>query len=161
MNRAMLFVLSGSLAGAAWAAELPKRAPGLWEEQFSSSAAPGLSTTRTCVDEKLTNFLMTMGKCSTEEVRRDGARYVVEAVCKQGDATIRTRTVVTGDLRQAYTAEMTTTQEPASANAEQSRVVVKGRHLGPCPSGMRGGDMIAPDGSRMNFYDLDKKGPGN
>jgi hypothetical protein len=140
-------------------ADLPKRAPGLWEEKFSDSLMPGeLRTHRMCVDEKLHDFFMqfgmSQGHCAPPEVRQQGPAYVIEAVCKQAETTMHSRTIVTGDLRQAYKAEISITYEPAFMGRKASRLVAEARHLGACPAGMRGGDVISSDGTKFNFYDL-------
>jgi len=154
--RFLTSIITCTVSAAALGADLPKRAAGLWEEKVSSSAGPGTASHRICVDDRLTDFLKGAGVCSKQEVRPQPDGYVIEAICKHGDSTSRTLTTVTGNLKQAYTAEMRSTHEPAFMGVKESRMTVNARLLGPCPAGMRGGDVTSSDGTKYNFYELEK-----
>jgi Protein of unknown function (DUF3617) len=154
MKRSLTSLAAFTFCATAGGAEFPKRAAGLWEEKMTSGT--GDVSHRICVDEKLTDFLKGPAVCSKQDVRAQANGYVIETVCKQGDSTTYGRTVLTGDPKQAYTAEAHLRYEPAFMGMKESKMVISARWLGPCPPGMRGGDAISSDGTKFNFHDLEK-----
>jgi hypothetical protein len=163
MQRTILVLLVACLFFAVSASgdELPKRVPGLWEEKVVDRLTPGQAQThRVCVDEQLSDFIKQFrggqGNCTKPDVHKQGSGYNVDVVCKQEDMTTRTHAVITGDLRQAYKAEVSINYEPPLRGRKEARLLTEARHLGACPTGMRGGDVIAADGTTFNFYDLQK-----
>jgi hypothetical protein len=53
---------------------------------------------------------------------------------------------------------MTVTSDSAAAPGGKSSVTMSAKWLGPCAAGQRPGDMIMPNGMKINIPDLQKRG---
>ena len=82
-------------ATSALAVELPRRKSGLWDVTAAQPGAPAAPTGQVCIDEKTDDLARQLGSaamnCSKQELRREGEAYVVDSVCRIGDATATTR----------------------------------------------------------------------
>jgi hypothetical protein len=160
MFRAALIVTAAlAVTGSALAApDLPRRKSGLWEMTIGGPAMPGAMTMQMCVDEKTDDLARSAGgemqaNCTKNEIRRDGNRVITESVCKLGASTATTRGVFTGDFASSYSFEMKTTYEPAIGGMKDGVSQGSARWTGPCKAGMRPGDLILPNGMKMNIND--------
>lgn len=141
-----------------FADDLPKRKSGLWEIKISSSESPGSRPTiQTCIDEKVDNLLAQDDdavECAKPHVRRDGARLIIDSVCKSDETTMKGQTVMTGNFDSAYRAEVKVTYDPPIAGMREGSSVIEARWLGPCKPGQSHGDVVLP---QMNL----RPGGGN
>jgi hypothetical protein len=136
---------------AAGAADTPKRKSGLWEVMITSPQMGNREMTlQECVDQK-TDDMMEMDelmgeemKCSKPNVRNEGGRLVVDAVCKVGKSTARARTVFSGSFDSVYKAEVKATYDPPLEGLREATQVIEGRWLGPCRPGQKPGDAAIP-----------------
>jgi hypothetical protein len=162
MLRYPLVALTAALSmttTAVWAApDLPKRKSGLWEMTMSHAGAPSAMKMQMCVDEKTDDMARSTGaqmdmNCSKNEIKREGSRVVSESVCKMGQTTATTRGVFTGDFSTAYTFETKTTYDPPLMGMGEAAMKGSARWTGPCKSDMKPGDVIMPNGMKMNMND--------
>src|SRR5262245_31160462 len=100
------------------AVDLPARKPGLWEIKMTSEGH-GMppSTSEHCVDaetDKLMNSIggsMRQDVCSKSDMQKVGNTIVVDSVCKMGQMTITSHSVVSGDFNSAYTVKISSKRE--------------------------------------------------
>jgi hypothetical protein len=136
---------------AAGAADAPKRKSGLWEIVMTSPQMGNRAMTiQQCVDQATDN-MMEMDDAMDEEtqcrqpnVRQEGGRLVLEAVCKLGKSTARARAVLSGNFESAYKADVKATYDPPLEGLRESTQVIEGKWLGPCRPGQKPGDVIIP-----------------
>lgn len=142
------------VAGTASAGELPARRPGLWETTVSiASMAGSAPAMRMCIDAATDDLLSrdeSRGqRCQRVEVRREGERYRIRAVCRLAATTSTTEGFFEGDFSRRYHGELQTHYAPAQRGVAPTKVLLDGRWLGPCPADLRPGDMLLPDGRRV------------
>ena len=160
MPRSLLIVLLFPLA--AVAADLPKLKPGLWEmKNTSSRMPPGQSMKSTvCLDMTLQQDMINMGTgmmqgmCRKHDLKVDGNKVTGEAICKFGDSTMTSRSVMTMMGDTAYRTEAHAKFEPPMNGMSESDTVIEGRWLGACKPGQRPGDIVMPNGQTMNLRNM-------
>jgi len=147
-------VMLGLCAGVAFADEFnpPPMKDGLWEtHSVSTQAGKNTSeiTIKMCQTKELTQSSQAMSQelrkrneCISTVVQRSGNTTVVESRCAKGNnagQVVRISYSITGDT--ALRMEM----HQQKGGAEQT-TVVDSKYLSSCPAGMKGGEMIMPDG---------------
>jgi len=156
------FALAGlalSLATDALAQSAPKRKPGLWQQSISHST-PGVPPTSMsmCTDEKTDDLLAQRAggteRCTQQSMKQQGASYVVEAVCKDGNTTIRTRGVFSGDFSTRYTGELRSTFDPPMQGMREMTQKMEARWVGPCKPGQKPGDVVVEGMGTMNMNQM-------
>jgi len=167
MPRALLaaILLCPVLATAAQPpSDVPRRKAGLWEQKVTMAGVPAHATTMTmCSDERTDDLVARRGpgseSCETQSIRRDGKAVVVEAVCREGATTIRTRGVFTGDFSTTYRGEMKSTFDPPMQGMKESTQTIEARYLGPCKPGQKPGDVTVGGMGGMNVNEMMKLDP--
>jgi len=164
----VLFLLCGP-ALAASAADYPPRKPGLWEmtlqtESSGSAKAPVAHTTQQCIDaasdKAMREMGMGMGKemCSKQEMRAEGSTFVVDSVCTisfgSGASTATTHGVISGDFSSAYKMVMSSSYNPPMMGRKEGTAIVEAKWVGPCKAGQKPGDMMMPNGMKMNVLEM-------
>ncbi|HEY3696962.1 DUF3617 domain-containing protein [Phenylobacterium sp.] len=140
----------------------PRRKPGLWEQTISMAQMK--QSTRLCVDQALEDKMGWWGQqaardmCSKSAFTRglDGSVTFASSCDMGASGHTVTRGKATGDFSSAYKVEMVSTTTGAATpqmNGEH-RSVVEAAWKGPCPAGMKGGDMVLPGGMKMNLLDM-------
>ncbi|OUM04284.1 DUF3617 domain-containing protein [Variovorax sp. JS1663] len=150
------------LAGAAWALDYPARKPGLWEMtiQGDSGAKMPVMSTQQCIDAATDKAMREMGDgaqqqtCSKQDMRNEGGRIVIESVCRIGTSTATTRAVVTGDFSTGYRMESRSAYSPPMMGRSEGTAVIEAKWVGPCKAGQKPGDMVLPNGMKMNLLDM-------
>lgn len=141
----LALAVPGAAALAADVSGVPKRKPGLWQQTLSGNGMPA-QTMSMCTDEKTDDLLQSKAsgeaQCSTQSVRRQGSAVVVEAVCKDGKTTIRTRGSFSGDFTTRYSGEMHSTFDPPLQGMKEVRQRIEARWLGACKPGQKPGDVV-------------------
>jgi hypothetical protein len=145
-------------AGAAPAA-MPQRAPGLWEQKVSTEGRSQVS--RICLDKAVEQRFTWWGQhagrgaCSQTAVSaRPGGGWDFASTCDLGEGGVtRTKGEVTGDFAKAYklSAESTVSGAKAAEMNGTHRMTLEASWQGPCPAGMRPGDMLLPGGMKINM----------
>lgn len=158
MRRHTMAGLLALACASAWAQELPKRKPGLWEITLQTPGRTAV-TVRQCTDQAHdTEVLLAMApgqeNCQAPKVRREQGRYHVETACEVHGTPVNTRFVLSGDLQSRYeghhaTLHHDTMRHPGQKPATSAQHV-EGRWLSACPTGMQPGDMTLPNGITVN-----------
>jgi hypothetical protein len=157
-RRSLVLVLLLPAASLAAAQDLPRLKSGLWEMSNSTSSAPGVSMRSTvCLDASVQRDVLGMSAgmmqtmCSKRDLRVSGNRITGDLVCKMGDSTIKSRSVMTLRGDTAYRTEARATFDPPFAGMAQTDTVIEGRYVGACKPGQKPGDMTTPTGQTINI----------
>jgi hypothetical protein len=142
----------GAIAAVAHA-QMPSRKAGLWESTMSgtsSVAATGGVKVKQCIDAATDRAAMTgavaVKGCQQGPVVKTANGYELEATCKIGEMTSKSRSVITGDFNSKVTVQVTALISTGGGPAQESKTTVESRYLGPCEAGQKPGDIIMPDG---------------
>ena len=150
----------------ALAAEMPSRKAGLWEVQTPGSSG----AFRQCIDATTDQILQARGgaaigqagpspQCAKRDVQKSGETITIDATCTTTGKTLTSHGAVTGSFDRAYTMIVTTQGEGIPGDSHTMTMTAK--WLGPCAADQRPGDMIMPNGMKVNILDLQKRGvPG-
>lgn len=152
----------------ALALDLPARKAGLWEMKmdFVGQNLPG-QTMKQCVDAT-TDKLMNQAyggankeACSKQDVSNAGGVMTIDSVCKFGPATVTSHTVVTGSFDSAYAMDVQSTREggPPMPGGGKNHMKIAAKWLGPCAAGQKPGDVIMPNGMKMNVLEMQPPAP--
>jgi hypothetical protein len=156
-------------AGLAGPITSPQRKPGLWTQTVSTAQAQ--QTTKLCLDEASDRQMAWWGAqdsrttCLEQTITQHmGGGWDFHSVCKSaGGGTTTSSGTATGDFGSHYKVEATSTtsgRPMPQANGER-RITIEAAWQGPCPAGMKPGDMELPGGMRINMTGaMSGKGPG-
>jgi hypothetical protein len=157
-------MLAGTLilgAASASAIDFPTMKPGLWESTIAREGmTQSMSGTKMCMDAAVQKEMMDMGMgtmktmCSKNDIRRDGNKVYGSAECKFGDATMKSSTVTTFTGDTAYHTEVKSTYDPPMQGMPSGNAVIDAKWTGACPAGMQAGDVVLPDGRKMNVRSM-------
>jgi hypothetical protein len=163
---------SSAAASAAPPAEpaKPRRKPGLWEQHLSLGGTDMVQTSQICIDDATEQKLSMFGAqvnrqmCKTYQLMRklDGS-WAFSSVCSMGSGgTVTTAGTVTGDFATAYKvrSETTTTGAVVPQMNGDRKVDIDAAWMGPCKPGQKGGDMILPNGMKVNLLNLKQPSVG-
>ena len=137
------------------AAQSGNRKPGLWEQTVVSAGRS--QTQRVCVGEGAASSfgaaLAHGAACTAGTMAGTAHGFSIDTTC-EGGANGRTvaHAVVSGDPAASYRMEVTTTVTGAAApqvNGTRTSVTTAA-WKGPCPAGMKPGDIDLPDGTRVH-----------
>ena len=160
-SRVLAVTLLGMLslgAGSVGAIDFPAMKPGLWESSITREGAPQkLGGTKMCMDAAVQKEMMEMGMgtmktmCSKNDVRREGNRVYGTAECKFGESTMKSTSVTTFTGDTAYRAEIKSTYDPPMQGMPSGTTLIDAKWTGACPAGMQAGDVVLPDGRKVNM----------
>lgn len=155
-----------ALPTAASAAEMPTRKAGLWEMKmtFEGRKLPPQAMQH-CVDAKTDKLMnsqfggMTKEACSKQDMQVSGNTITMDSVCKFGQGTSTSHSVITGSFDQAYTAKVTSTREggpqrPGVAAGQPTNMTIEAKWLGPCKADQKPGDIVMANGMKMNVLEM-------
>ena len=140
----------------------PSRKAGLWEQTMAFNGMK--QTLKMCIDEateQKAHWWATERRGRSGEVncpeqsfhRNLTGGWTIHSVCHEGNGmTVTSDGTASGDFGQSYHVEMTSVTTGSSipeANGTH-KMVMDGAWKGPCPAGMKGGDMELPGGMKMN-----------
>jgi Protein of unknown function (DUF3617) len=153
---AALFLLVVSAVSIS-AAELPTRKAGLWEVKTTASAGRSIQF-QECVDAKTDQAMqaqvgsMPQRDCSKRDVQKSGDTTTIDSVCTVAGKTRTSHVVISGSFDSGYTMAITSQGDaPAPRTTTMSA-----KWLGPCAADQKPGDMIMPNGTKMNLQDMQK-----
>ena len=149
-------------ASAAPALDVPPLRAGLWEATTAGSRPEGRppAVTRMCLDRQTQRHVLDQlavalpRMCSRNQYGMRAGRFVTDSACTFGASAIEGRTETTFVRDTSYHMEVVGRVGPAGRLAETRKAVIDGRHVGACPAGMKPGDMVLPNGLRLNLVDL-------
>jgi len=152
------------LSSQALAIDLPKRKSGLWEMKVTREASGRPpETVQMCIDQKTDDLAQQMGAnvakdaCSKRDIRREGAKVVADSVCKIGETTATSRAVFTGGFEAAYRGEIRTRYSPPLMGRKDGLTIIEARWTGPCKADQKPGDMIMPNGMKINIKQISRQ----
>lgn len=149
----------------AYADDLPKRKPGLWEVSVASAGRPG-QVMKQCTDETTDEKMMATGnsmanslgvQCSKKEMKKAGDTFTAESECTMNGTKLTSKTVFSGDFNSQYTGETNASYDPPLMGMTGSQSTITARWLGPCEAGQKPGDMVMPGGHVVNMEMLNSK----
>jgi hypothetical protein len=152
--------LMGGLAGAR-ADNLPKRKSGLWEvtlHMASGTTAPQVM--KLCIDEAtdatLFKFGMNavQGMCSRNDLHGSGSVFTMDTECRMGDMKLTSHAVMTFTGDTAYRTDVQSHFDPPMMGRSDSSMTQEAKWTGPCPADMAPGDIVGPNGVKMNVRSL-------
>ena len=160
----LLIISTGvAFAGAAHALDLPKRKSGLWEMTMIGDQTNGQpQTVTTCVEQKTdTGLSSSFGdkipkNCKQPTLKKSAGTYVITSSCKFTDSNVKTSAILSGDTNSAYKIDRTSTYTPPNKGRKESKQSITAKWLSTCKADQRPGDMIMPDGSKINISDIQK-----
>jgi hypothetical protein len=157
-------MLAGALllgAASASAIDFPTMKPGLWESSISREGMPQKMTgTRMCMDAATQKEMMDMGMgtmktmCAKNDIRREGNKVYGSAECKFGDATMKSSSVTTFSGDTSYHTEVKSSYDPPMQGMPTGNAVIDAKWSGACPADMQPGDVVLPDGRKMNMRNM-------
>jgi len=153
-------------ATSADAIDFPTMKAGLWESSITREGGQKMGTTKMCMDAAVQKEMMDMGMgtmktmCSKNDVRREGNKVYGNAECKFGDATMKSNSVTTFTGDTAYHSEIKSTTEPPMQGMPSGNTVIDAKWTGACPAGMQVGDVMLPNGQKVNMRAMSKGAPG-
>jgi Protein of unknown function (DUF3617) len=152
-STAAVFFLAVSALSAA-AVDLPNRKAGLWE--VDTDANGHALKMQQCVDAT-TDYAMQArggvphGDCSKHDVQKSANTTTIDTVCTVAGKTRTSHIVIVGSFDSNYTLTVTTQAEGQPARPP---VTLTAKWLGPCAADQRPGDIIMPNGAKMNITNM-------
>ena len=146
--------------------ELPVRKAGLWEIKMVRTGSPMPAITmQHCTDATVDRQMNGMGSamaqqtCSKQEIRKTATGYATESVCTVMGRTITSHSEVTGDFNSAYkvTTVSQSNAEGSAAGARNTTSTIEAKWIGACKPDQKPGDVVTPDGRKVNLMDLQKR----
>ena len=143
----------------------PARKPGLWEIKMEHKGARGGQIVKQCIDAetdaKMLQMSGAMGEnigmvCSKKDIRKEGAKYIAESDCAMGGTRTVTKTIISGDFNSTYNADTTVTHEPPRMGNAVTKMVQTAKWAGPCAAGQKPGDIIMPNGMKINMAEMEE-----
>ncbi len=137
------------LATNAFATDVPKRKPGLWEVKVHMEGMPDMGPTQECVDQNTDNLIQQGAKeedpdCKAPDVKRSGDKVTIHTECKLDETTtISMVYMLQGSFDSAYKGTVKTQTKSSSGTSETS-MTLDARWLGPCKPGQKPGEAIMP-----------------
>ncbi len=160
-----LTILSATVAfglifqAAARADELPSRKPGLWEVKTSIGDNGRSLTVRQCIDAATDQMLQSSAGqfspqfCEGREVKKSEGSMTIDSRCTVSGKAGSAHAVVSGSFDSAYT--MTVTSE--GGGLPPAKMTIEGKWLGVCAAGQEAGDVLMPNGAKLNILELEKR----
>jgi len=163
MTRGMIVTaLIALFAIPASAAEMPARKAGLWE--IKANNANGMAFQQ-CVDAATDQMLQAKvgtapnAQCAKRDVVQSGSTVTIDSTCTAAGKTMTSHAVVAGSFDSAYT--LTVTSQGDAIPGGSMTMTMTAKWLGPCAADQKPGDMIMPNGMKINILDIQKRGmPG-
>jgi hypothetical protein len=159
MRNIGVVLLIAMAPGAALAADLPPRKAGLWEIKMNFEGRPGTQAIQQCVDPETDAIMQSSAtnigsQCSKRDIVKTGDTMTIDSVCTVAGHEASSRAVVKGSFDSDYTMTVSSKSDAGAIN-----LTVTGKWLGPCEAGQRPGDLILPNGIKLNLKDMGKSLP--
>jgi hypothetical protein len=146
----------------------PARKPGLWAQTVSTAQMQ--QSTKLCLDAATERQMAwwssqaAKSKCAEQKISQQaGGSWAFHSVCTSpSSGTTTSDGTARGDFGSHYKVEATsvTTGGPMPQANGTHKIAIEATWEGPCPSGMKPGDMEMPGGMRINVNDaMSGKGP--
>jgi hypothetical protein len=163
---ATALILTLVCAAPAIAAEELSRKPGLWEVRTSiEGASAPARVVQQCIDAATDAMLQSVAgplnaaACQGRDVQHAGDATTIDFKCSVAGKPATAHTVVSGRLDSAYT--MTATAQSEAIPGGKMVMTMDGKWLGPCAADQKPGDVIMPNGAKINVPELQKRALSN
>ena len=119
-------------------------------------------TVTTCVEQKSDTGLTSSfgGKipknCKQPTLKKSTGNFIITSMCKFSDSNVTTVAILSGDMNSAYKIDRTSTYSPPNKGRKESKQSISAKWLSACKADQRPGDMIMPDGTKINISDIQK-----
>ena len=119
-----------------------------------------------CVDATTDQAMMKAGtdmgasmgmNCKKMESKKEGEKFIVETDCMMKNVHMVSSTVFEGDFNSEYTSTMSAKYDPPFMGQSDMNVVTKAKYEGACQAGQIPGDIILPNGMKINVNEMGKK----
>lgn len=152
------FAMCGAVA--ADTAKLPERKAGLWElsTTMDEGLGPKDQTMKICIDADMERNTVNASadehakQCSKYEIKKEGAKTMVDMACQFASRHVVSHTEMTGDFQNAFNVkiESSTSGEHNKQSVTVKRTITQnGKYLGESCGDLVGGEAMGSDGSRM------------
>lgn len=156
------FAVAVAMSAAAATPELPTLKSGQWDMTTTSSTAASAPRKSTiCLDASTQKAMLDMGTgmqkemCPKFALRHEGSRWITDAECRLGASNIRSHAVMTMQGDSAFRTEATSTYDPPLLkDVRESTTVVEAKYAGACRDGMTPGDVLLPNGQKLNLRQM-------
>lgn len=157
-----LFLLALSISAPAFGdgLDIPARKPGRWwigmglkfetVDDFYSSFA------ELCVDARTDRTLMEgaigySATCKPPSQSRNGNERIIDLVCDDGGITKTLHIILGGDFQSQYTLYLSQDKKGGLLKVPEQQIRTQyATWMGECSEGMKPGDLLMPDGSKLN-----------
>jgi hypothetical protein len=146
--------------GAALAADLPARKPGLWEIKLAFEGRPGTQSIQQCIDPETDAIMQSSAtnigsqNCTKRDIVKSGDTMTIDSVCTVAGKEASSHAVVKGSFDSNYTMTVSSKSDAGPIN-----LTVTGKWLGPCEAGQKPGDLILPGGIKLNLKEMGRSMP--
>jgi len=164
---ALAFVPALALATSVTAQDYPRLKAGQWETTTASSSNPGAPPNKMtmCTDDAVQKQMTAFGEgmrrdmCTKSDLRHEGDKFIGDSVCRIGQGTLTSHSVMTilGDT--GYRTVVTATYDPPFMGMKESTTTIEGRNVGPCRDGLQPGDVVTGTGQKFNMKTLPNRPP--
>lgn len=160
LQRFCLLTALCAAAAPALALDLPQVKTGMWQTKTSRGDGGKDVITQMCLDAAVQQEMLQMGTglaksmCSRNDIRRDGNKIYGVAECKLGDSKLQSKSVMTFNGDSAYRTEINATYDPPFMGKAATTTTIEGKWTGACPAGVQPGDVILPDGKKINMRSI-------
>jgi hypothetical protein len=144
--------------------DMPVRKPGLWKQTLLVGGDPFVQDVKLCLDAEAEKKVSWWGKkglradCVEDEIvqQPDGSWRFSSVCVGQDHVKTTTRGSTVGDFQRRYqiNAEMTISNPADPRQSGTRSMTLDAEWLGPCPSGMKPGQLDYPSGESVNLLDL-------
>lgn len=141
--------------------DLPHLKPGLWQISTETHHSPRPRTSKVCMNrstlERMVGIGTAMGHptCSRSTRHFTGATMVSDSVCRIGRSEATTHAVVTYHGDTAYDVDIHAHYNPPLFFGRSDSVSHQtARWIGACPADMKPGDMVTPEGMKLNLSSM-------
>jgi len=133
-----------------------KRKPGLWEISASADGHAMPMAMKQCADEDSDAQMMQIAQvrsdsCKVSGFTKTASGYEFSSECEVNGSKMTSSGVFTGDFQSKYKGEIVTKISPPIFGKESSNTILEAKWIGPCPEGMKAGDMEMENGMRINL----------
>ena len=151
------------------AEDLPARKPGLWTFTITSDA-PGSKPyeMKQCIDSSTDAKMMQASgamaqksgaKCTKKDMHKSGNKYTGGSECIFNGTKVTVDVSFSGDFSKEYSGQTDTVFDPPIMGNAKRHTDVTAKWIGACEADQVPGDMIMPNGIKVNVNSLPEQAP--
>jgi len=160
MNLARLTAAVLLFLGAVFALDAPPMKEGYWSIHQVTTTSPGNKKTESarsiCRSHEYDQYVRENAKkqspCKTVTESNSGGAWISETECDMAGTVVKSKSVTTKSGENAAHTEVHATYTPAMHGMAEMTMVMDQKYMGACPAGVVPGDMVQPDGTKVNTW---------